>query len=190
MQIQNRFEVPIPLAAAWALLMDISFTAPCFPGAELLERIDADTYKGKVTVKLGPLLMVFIGNLHIESRDEGAHSGSVKATWNETKGRGNAVAVTRFAMQESGEGTTVLVNSDVQLAGQIAQYGRGTGMIADLSTQLISKFADNLRAKINAALETESDGAPAKDTAPSSRNELSATELLWKVLVSRIKRST
>src|SRR5688572_11059717 len=133
MQIQNRFEVPIPPQAAWPLLMDISFTAPCFPGAELLEKIDEDTYKGRVTVRLGPMLMVFMGNLHIENRNVATHSATVKATWTETKGRGNAAAVTNFTMQARGSGTAVVVDTDVQLAGQVAQYGRGTGMISALS---------------------------------------------------------
>jgi len=187
MQIQNRFEVPIPPQAAWPLLMDISFTAPCFPGAELLEKIDADTYKGRVKVRLGPMLMVFMGNLHIESRDEATHSATVKATWTETKGRGNAAAVTNFTMQESGSGTAVVVDSDVQLAGQVAQYGRGTGMISELSAQLISKFAENLHAKIG-AVSPATDEVPAQKIAAPSQPELSAFELLWKVLVNRLRR--
>ncbi len=187
MQIQNRFEVPIPPEAAWPLLMDISFTAPCFPGAELLEKIDADTYKGRVTVRLGPLMMVFAGNLHVENRNEAAHSATVRATWTETKGRGNAVAMTSFTMQERGSGTAVVVDSDVQLAGQVAQYGRGTGMIAELSAQLISKFAANLSAKIRAVPPAQ-DELTAEKIAPPSQPEVSAFELLWKALVNRLRR--
>lgn len=186
MQIQNRFEVPMSPPAAWSLLMDISFTAPCFPGAELLEKIDEDTYKGRVTVRLGPLIMVFMGNLHIENRNEATHSADVKATWTETKGRGNAVAVTNFTMQERGSCTEIVVDSDLQLAGQIAQYGRGTGMISELSAQLISKFAENLRAKIQAVPPAPGE-AHAEKITPPSQPEVSAFELLWKVLVNRLK---
>jgi hypothetical protein len=46
MQIQNQFEIPMPPAAAWPLLMDVPLTASCFPGAELTATIDADRYKG------------------------------------------------------------------------------------------------------------------------------------------------
>jgi carbon monoxide dehydrogenase subunit G len=178
MKIQNRFEVPMPPHAAWPLLMDIACTAPCFPGAELLEKIDEDNYKGRVSVKLGPLAMIFVGNLRIEQRDEAAHAGTVKATWNETRGRGNAVATTSFAMHELAGGTEIVVDSDIQLAGQIAQYGRATGMIADISGQLVSKFAENLRAKIASAGGT-----------PAGSNEISALGLLGKAAASRVKRA-
>jgi carbon monoxide dehydrogenase subunit G len=121
-QIHNRFEVPMPPADAWLFLMDIASTVTCFPGAELVEKIDEDNYKGRVTVKLGPLTMVFNGKLRIEDRDDGARSAVVKASWTEAKGRGNANSVTRFSMREHEAGTEVQLESDVQLAGQVAQY--------------------------------------------------------------------
>ena len=131
MQIKNDFEVPLPPPSAWSLLMNVPLTAACFPGAELVETIDEDHYKGRVTVRLGPVTMVFAGNLQIENREDAQHSAAVKATWTETKGRGNAVTLTRFTMQASGSGTRVNVDSDIQLAGQVAQYGRGAGRDAD-----------------------------------------------------------
>lgn len=155
MQIHNTLEVPMPPAQAWSYLMgNIAATVPCFPGAELVEQVDEDNYRARVTVKLGPVAMVFNGKLHIAGRDDAAQTGTVKATWSEAKGRGNAVTCTRFAMRAAGAGTAVDLDTDVQLAGQVAQYGRGAGMIADMSAQLVSKFADNLRARINdSALE-------------------------------------
>ena len=134
--------------AAWPLLlMNIPVAVPCFPGLELVEAIDADNYKGRVTAKLGSSKMVFSGNLRIERRNDANHSAAVKATWTETKGRGNAATGTRFAMQEQGGGTLVVMDTDVQLAGQVAQYGRGAGMITGVSAQMTLQFAENLRAQ-------------------------------------------
>jgi carbon monoxide dehydrogenase subunit G len=176
-QIQNRFEVPVAPGEAWPFLLDVPSTVPCFPGAELIEQIDADNYKGRVTVKLGPLTMVFNGKLRIEERNEAAHSGLVKGMWTEAKGRGNATTTTRFAMIAHGEGTLVTIDSDVQLAGQVAQYGRGVGMIADIATQLVEKFATNLRATINeVALDP-------KDT------QISGLSLASRALLKRLKRA-
>ncbi len=183
MQIQNQFEIPVPPAAAWSLLMNIPATVPCFPGAEMVEAVDADNYRGRVTVKLGPLKMVFAGNLRIETRDDAAHSASVKANWTETKGRGNAATVTNFAMQAQGDGTRVVMDTDVQLAGQVAQYGRGAGMISGVSAQLISQFADNLRAQIQ-ALSAAADGEP---PARSGQPEISGLQVLGKVLINRFR---
>ncbi len=187
MQIKNWFEVPASPAEAWSLLMNVPAIVPCFPGAELLETVDPDNYKGRVTVKLGPLTMVFSGNLRIENRDEAQRSATVKATWTETRGRGNAITVTRFVMREHDSGTVVDLDSDVQLAGQVAQYGRGAGMISELSEQLISRFAENLRAHIRALSPTPSDPRTGEQAA-SHQREIPVFKLLWKALVNRLKR--
>lgn len=187
MQIQNRFEVPMPPADAWAFLMNIPSTVTCFPGAELVQKIDEDNYKGRVTVKLGPLTMVFLGKLVIENRDETTRSATVKATWTETKGRGNAVTVTRFLLREDGRETAVEVDSEVQLAGQVAQYGRGAGMISEVSAQLISNFAENLRTSIN-AVSPVPDETCMDDEAPPPHREISVLGLLWSTWLNRFKR--
>ena len=184
MHINNAFDVPLPPAAAWAMLMNVPETAACFPGAGSIEQISADQYKGRVTVKLGPLTMVFSGNLRIEDRDDATQSGAVKATWAETKGRGNAITVTRFALQEQANGTQVTMQSELQLAGQIAQYGRGVGMISAISAQLIATFADNLRARIQAA---EPAGATCPEPAHKAAPEISGLTLIAKTLVNRLK---
>ena len=183
MQIENHFEIPIPPTAAWPILMNVPETAACFPGAASIEPISADQYKGRVTVKLGPLTMVFSGNLRIEDRDDAAHSATVKANWTETKGRGNANTVTRFALQEQDGGTRVTMHSDLQLAGQVAQYGRGVGMISAISAQLTATFAENLRARIQAA---DADGA--MPTEPQAASEISGLTLIAKALGNRLKR--
>lgn len=174
MQIRNTFDVPLAPPDAWSFLMNIPQTVPCFPGAELVEQVDENNYKGRVTVKLGPLTMVFNGRISIEERNDEMRCAEVKAAWNEAKGRGNANTITRFVLRGGEGGTRVELDSDIQLAGQVAQYGRGTGMISDISTQLIGRFAENLRARINeTALE---------------HTEISGLSLASRALLSRFKR--
>ena len=60
MEFDNSFDVPLPPAEAWPVLMDIRRIAPCLPGAELTEVIGDDSYKGKVSVRLGPVSTVRI----------------------------------------------------------------------------------------------------------------------------------
>ena len=185
MHIRNRFEVPMPPARAWAFLMNLHSTVPCFPGAELVEQVDDENFRGRVTVKLGPVSMVFNGKIRIEGRDEAEHAATVKATWTESRGRGNAVTVTRFALRADGAGTAVDVETDVQLAGQVAQYGRGVGVISEISAQLISKFAENLRN----AIEKDEAGADA-GLEHDSRSEISGLGLLGRALLNRAKGSS
>jgi len=56
-EFDNSFEVPLPPAEAWPVLMDIRKIAACMPGAELTDIVDDKTYKGKIAVRLGPVAL-------------------------------------------------------------------------------------------------------------------------------------
>lgn len=178
MNIENHFDLPLLPATAWPLLMDVPRTAASFPGASHIEQISTEHYKGRVTVKLGPLAMVFAGNLHLENRNDAEFGATVRASWSETRGRGNANTVTRFSLRPHEGGTRVALVSELQLAGQVAQYGRGVGMISALSGQLIATFAENLRASLQ--------GAGAGNAAPAA-GEISGLSLIARALGSRLR---
>jgi carbon monoxide dehydrogenase subunit G len=161
MKIENTFTVALPVAEAWTTLLDIPAIAPCMPGAELLAVEDERTYRGQVKVKLGPVAVAFQGRAKLEDVDEASRTVRMKASGNETKGRGSAQADVTFRLQPDGAGTRVDIVSDVALAGAVAQYGRAQGVIADVAQVIIDTFAENLRRQI-AARE-----APAAATAPT-----------------------
>ena len=148
MDIRNNFEVPLALAEAWNVLMNIPAIVPCMPGAELVEMVDDRTFKGKVSVKLGPVALTFNGIALFEQIDDTDHTARARAQGSDTKGRGGANATVAFALTAVGEGTRVDVVTDVALSGSVAQYGRGTGIIQGVATQLINQFAGNLRKMI------------------------------------------
>jgi carbon monoxide dehydrogenase subunit G len=164
MKIQNSFTVALPVAEAWTTLLDIPAIAPCMPGAELLAVEDERTYRGQVKVKLGPVAVAFQGRAKLEEVDEAARTVRVKASGNETKGRGSAQADVMFRLRPDGAGTRVDIVSDVALAGAVAQYGRAQGVIADVAQVIIDTFAENLRRQIAAR---EVPAAAAAATAPA-----------------------
>jgi carbon monoxide dehydrogenase subunit G len=148
MEIKNNFEVPLAPAEAWKVLMNIPAIVPCMPGAELVEMVDDSKFKGKVSVKLGPVALTFNGTAQFEQIDDTAQTARARAQGSDTKGRGGANATVAFALTPAGEGTRVDVVTDVALSGSVAQYGRGTGIIQGVATQLINQFAGNLRKMI------------------------------------------
>lgn len=154
MQIKNSFEVPLSPPEAWQVLMNIPRIAPCMPGVELVGRVDERTYKGKVSVKLGPVALAFVGTAQFEHVDEAAHYARVRAQGADAKGRGGASATVDFRLTPAAEGTCVDIATDVGLTGSIAQYGRATGVIQGVATQLINQFASNLKRSL-AAEETK-----------------------------------
>ncbi|QEX21118.1 carbon monoxide dehydrogenase subunit G [Hypericibacter adhaerens] len=204
MKIENSFDVPLPVEQTWDLLLDIQRVAPCLPGAELLETIDSDAYRGKVSVKLGPMAVTFQGIARFESKDPVARRANVKASGNETKGRGGAQAKVDFALTSvPGSGTRVKIDTDLNLNGAVAQYGRASGMIGDVAQQLVDKFAEALKAQIQAdaaraapavtgepsptgAANTTAPVPPA--TPPAPAKPISATELLIGALKRRFRR--
>ncbi len=148
MEFENEFEVPVPVDQAWDILMDIERIAPCVPGAELTEVVDKDTYKGKISVKLGPVALTFNGQTTFEEINVGDHGATLKAQGTDAKGRGGAHAIVTFQMTPSEKGTRVEIQTNLQLSGAVAQYGRGVGMVKDLSQQIISQFASNLEKNV------------------------------------------
>jgi uncharacterized protein len=165
MEFDNSFEVPLAPAQAWAVLMDIPRIAPCMPGAELTEVVDAQNYKGKISVRLGPVALAFAGDVQLSEIDEANRTARVKAQGNDAKGRGSANAMARFRIEPSGAGSKVLIHSDLMLAGAVAQYGRGVGMIQATAAQIIGQFAANLRAQL--AQPPAIAGAPVVPAAPT-----------------------
>jgi len=90
MEFDNTFDVPLPPAQAWALLMDIPRIAPCMPGAELTEILDPQNYRGKIAVRLGPVALTFAGRIEFDQIDTASHTARVKAQGSDAKGRGSA----------------------------------------------------------------------------------------------------
>src|SRR6185312_3929316 len=130
MEFDNSFDVPLAPDQAWAVLMDIPRIAPCMPGAELTEVVDAQNYKGKISVRLGPVALSFAGRVEIDAIDQANRSAKVKAQG------GDANATASFHIEPAGTGSRVLIHTDLMLSGAVAQYGRGVGMIQATAAQI------------------------------------------------------
>jgi len=198
MEFDNSFDVPLPPDQAWKTLMDIESIAPCMPGAELTEIVDDKTFKGKVSVRLGPVALTFQGTASFENVDDAAHTASVKAQGADAKGRGGANANVAFHLEPADAGSTVKIHTDLQLSGSVAQYGRGAGMIQDVAGQIIGQFAKNLSTKIEADQPAAASGeaaaadaapaaaAPPQPAAPAQMGGM-AFRVLWNQIVRSIK---
>jgi carbon monoxide dehydrogenase subunit G len=148
MEFDNSFEVPLPPAQAWKVLLDIERIAPCMPGAELTEVVGKDTYKGRIGVRLGPVALTFAGIVKFEEIDDAKHTARVSAQGTDAKGRGGANATSVFRLEPVGAGSKVLVHTNLTLSGSVAQYGRGVGIIQATATQIMNQFAKALKDKI------------------------------------------
>lgn len=158
MELENEFTVNADIDTTWATLTDVERIAPCMPGAQLTE-IEGDTYRGTVSVKVGPITAKFKGEANFVEQDVEAHKAVLKAAGRDTGGKGNASAlITAQLSPVSDTSTHVKVTTDLTITGKVAQFGRGA--LADVSTKLIDQFVQQL--------ETTVLNQPAGDAAPAA----------------------
>lgn len=192
MLIENAFTVAKPLDQVWDYLLDVHKVAPCMPGAELTETIDDRNWKGKLTMKFGPVSMSFAGSVTLEERDEAAHRVVLHAKGTEQKGKGAADATVTSWLEAVDAGTAVRMQADMTLTGAAAQLSRG--LLPEVSKRLTQQFADCLEQSIAGAAGA---GEPAAASTPSSAPAAAAKPVggvrlglaaVWSAIVSFFRR--
>jgi carbon monoxide dehydrogenase subunit G len=145
MKIENQFTVHAPIDEAWKVLTDLEGIAPCLPGAQLTG-VDGDVYKGKVRIKVGPVISEFAGTAQFAEKDDDAHRAVIDAKGRDSRSAGNASAMITAQLRPDGESTVVNVDTDMKVSGKLAQFG--SGMIKEVSEKLLGQFVTSLEAKI------------------------------------------
>lgn len=174
MEIENSFTVAAPADRVYGHLLDVNNVVRCVPGAELSEMVDANTFKGKVKIKVGPVTVSYNGTARITERDAANRTATLRAEGRETTGSGSANATTKMSVAEDGASSVVTLATDFTVVGRIAQFGRG--IMEDVSKHLVGQMADCIRATLEAgdaggggdARSAGAEGTAAGDWASSS----------------------
>jgi len=162
MEFANTFLVQAPIAQVWALLLDVERTAPCMPGAQVLEQTAERAYKVAVKVKVGPMTMNYKGDVEIVEEDEASHRALMRAKAKEARGQGTASADIQMFLREQHGGTEAAIVTTMQMSGKAAAMGQG--VIKDVAAALTQTFAQNLQALV----EGEGGGTPSVGVTPSA----------------------
>ena len=159
MLIENEFRAAAPVDELWAFLLDVERIAPCMPGAELTETVDDRTWKGRVSMKFGPVAMSFAGTVVMQERDHAAHRVVLSAKGMEQKGKGAANATVTSWLEPADDGSTVVkMQADISLTGAAAQLSRG--LMPEVSRKLTQQFADCLEQTLAASGRAPTDSDP------------------------------
>jgi carbon monoxide dehydrogenase subunit G len=156
--IKDSFRVATPLEQTWATLLDIERIAPCMPGAQLQE-IEGDEYRGIVKIKVGPIQAQYKGAAKLASVDEATRTITIDASGRDTRGQGNASAMITVTWAGDDAGTTVDIDTELNVTGKVAQFGRGE--MSKISAKLLKQFVDNLERDVLQG-EAVASAAPAK----------------------------
>jgi uncharacterized protein len=173
-KLENSFEVTAPPEAAWDLLMDVPRVIPCMPGAELVETVDDSNWKARMRVKLGPISLSFLTDVHRQEADEAARRVTLGAKAREERGRGAASATIESSLSDAEGRTTVTTVTDLTLTGAAAQFGRG--LVGDVAEQLLKDFAACLERQLTTAPSTDG-GEPAPAPEPVQQKPVSGLRL-------------
>jgi carbon monoxide dehydrogenase subunit G len=146
MLIENSFEVAAGPDEVYRFLQDAHNVAACFPGAELTEDLGDDSYRGKVKIKVGPVTAAYQGVAKVVERDAVARTAVLLADGKDTRGSGTAKAKATMRVTPSGDGSTVVLATDLTISGKLAQFGRG--IMADVSGRMVGELATRVRERI------------------------------------------
>ncbi|MDQ3377093.1 MAG: SRPBCC family protein [Actinomycetota bacterium] len=145
MKLENEFTVSASMEEAWKAMLDLEKVTPCLPGAALTEQV-GDEYKGTMTVKMGPVTQKYNGTVKVEEADESAHRAVIQADGKDARGQGTASATITSTLHEENGGVRVHVETDMQLTGKVAQFGRG--IHKEVATKIMDRFSDCLEKEL------------------------------------------
>jgi carbon monoxide dehydrogenase subunit G len=188
MKLVNEFTVAAPIEQTWTTLLDVERVASCLPGASIEPVGEDGSYRGQMRVKVGPVSMSYGGTVRLAEVDADSHVAAFEARAKETRGTGTAAATIRNTLTETADGTRVQVETDLDVTGRPAQFGRG--LMEEVASKMLGQFSGRLEKLVldgppadsspadasagNGAKATEADGgaAPrAASSAPSADDE-------------------
>jgi uncharacterized protein len=160
MEITKTFVIHAPPDAVWAFLTDPQRVARCLPGAAIGEQLDAKTYTGTMTVKVGPVSSSYKGKVVFERLDAATRTAEIRASGQDVRGKGGADLNLTSTLREVAPGQTeVTAASQVNITGLLAQMGRG--MVQDVSDQIFQIFSERMRNELESPVSPPAGAAPA-----------------------------
>lgn len=146
-QIEKTFQVEEPVEQVWALLSDPRRVALCVPGAKITELVNDTTYKGTISVKVGPSATEYRGEVQIVRLDAENHEIEIVGKGQDVKGRGSAsMKMTGNARALEAGGTEITNVSEVNVIGVLAQMG--ARVIHEVSNVIFAQFLKNFQAQL------------------------------------------
>jgi carbon monoxide dehydrogenase subunit G len=182
MKIEKNFELPHPREFVWSRMNDVHFVAQCLPGASIVEDLGERRYKGRMSIKVGPMAAAFDGEVAIDSQPvEWTAIVSGKGADVRSSSRATGAMTYRLSEGRTPGATRVDVASDINLAGPLAQFGKGAVM-QEVANRITAEFVKNFEQSLSIIPGAGQTGTPESST---SNQPLDAGNLLWSILRER-----
>ena len=175
------FLVNADIDSVWTVLTNPEKIVVCVPGAQLTETIDEDHFKGKVTIKIGPVTAKFNCDVEFSKRDSSTYELSMEGKGVDIRGKGGATMNMELSLNANETSTEVSCIMTVSITGRIAQFG--SRMIEAVNNKLFEQFIQNFSNLLT--LENERGNV---DEIPSEEEPVKAASLVGSIIVSELKR--
>lgn len=181
-KVENTFQVRESPERVWELLSDPRKVVSCVPGAQLTESIDDRTFQGSISVKVGPTVTDYKGQVHIERLDPEAHEIEMLGKGQDVRGKGSAsMKMTGRVRALADGGSEVSAVSEINIVGLLAQLG--SRMIQDVSAVMFKEFAKRFQQQLE-----QSPAVPVPD-ASAKPEPVHAVRVLGSVLGEAVRRT-
>ena len=121
--------------------------ATCIPGAQITEQVDDKTYKGAISVKVGPSVTDYKGEVQIIRLDNATHEIELVGKGQDVRGKGSAsMKMTGKLRALDANSTEMVSDSELNVVGILAQMG--ARVINEVSNIMFEQFTTNFRQKL------------------------------------------
>ena len=157
MKFRQEFAVTEPVSAVWKFFEEPEPVARCMPGVEQLTVLDDDNVQVRATQSMGPMTATFEAKVTVLERipDELIR---FRAAGRSVRGAiGNLRTENTVRLRGTPDGTSVLVEGDVVLAGALGSVGQK--VVARQAGKVTAEFAANLQRALGGELPALAGGA-------------------------------
>jgi carbon monoxide dehydrogenase subunit G len=142
MKLREEFHVPVPVADVWTFFEQPDSVAKCMPGVEQVTVVDSDNVNIRATQSIGPMSATFEAKIKIVERVP-EQLIRFTATGRSVRGAmGNIRAANTVELEGVEQGTRVIVEGDIALAGALGTVGQK--VVAKQTNKVTAEFAENL----------------------------------------------
>ena len=157
-KIEKSFQVKEPVDQVWAFLSDPKKVVTCVPGAQITEQVDDTHYKGSISVKVGPSVTDYKGEVEIVRLDPLTHEIEILGKGTDVRGKGSASMKMTGTVRTTPDGGSEVVSiSELNVVGILAQMG--ARVIQEVSNIMFGQFMNNFRQKLESGADEPGPGA-------------------------------
>ena len=132
----------------WKCMIDPSFMVKSVPGAELTEQLDERNFKGKISIKIGPVTAKFNGEAEFTKLEEADYELIMEGKGVDTSGKGGANMTMNIKLSKLEDGGTEMQSSmSLSITGRLAQFG--ARMIVAVNNKMFYQWATSFTELLN-----------------------------------------